>query len=327
MPFTKWLTEKLSAVGWHSYSNENSRRKILDSAVARYKDEKYALYELEQRTLDIIEEFAMSKLDAWNYNRRIIRIFRTVEHKPASVVYYNHKNLRLSSSDIGHLFAACELVDEMHAKNLDKIGPGILSAIVLHGGASTMASDDGGKSILENLVDIPVDSKNMGRLEELAMFNKMMCFPVVLDDKSYSLSALKDLDKEHVIMFKARLDAKSLDLADANGRVKRINETLEYVYHRFTVLRQEQIKVVEQLEDTIEEKTSYTEFTPKEKTLFSYGLALLFAIRKLAKTDIINSNGNISVLNYTRIRDVLAQSQDLIPEEELQKEQAKMKHY
>lgn len=327
MPFTKWLTEKLSTVGWNRYSNENSRKKILDSAIARYSDEKYALYELEQKTLDIIEEFALAKLTAWNYNRRLIKIFKTVEHKPASLVYYNHKNLRLSSTDIGHLLTACTLVDEMHAKKIDKIGTGILSAIVLHGGASTMAGEDGGKSILENLIDIPVDSKNMGRLEELAIFNKMMCFPVVLDDKSLSPSALKELDKDHVIMFKARLDAKSLDLADSRGRVNRINETLEYVYHRFTILRQEQIKVVEELEDIIEEKTDYREFTPREKNLFSYALALLFALRKLAKTDIINSNGNISVLNYTRIRDVMARSQDLIPEEELKKEEAKMKKY
>ena len=327
MPFTQWLTERLSRAGWNNYSSENSRKKILDSAVARYSDEKYALYEMEQKTLDIIEKFAVAKLTAWDYNKRAIKIYKKVEHKPSSLVYYNHKNLRLTSNDIGHLLTAGSLVSEMHKKNLDKIGTGILSAIVLHGGATTMVADDGGKSILENLIEIPVDSKNMGRLEELAIFNKMMCFPVVLDDKAYAPSALKDLDKEHVIMFKARLDAKSLDLADARGRVGRINDTLEYVYHRFTVLRQEEVKVVEQLEDVLEEKTSYNEFTSKEKVLFGYSLALLWALRKLAKMDIINSNGNISVLNYTRIRDVMAQCQDLIPEEELRKEEAKMKKY
>lgn len=327
MPFTKWLTEKLSAVGWNNYSSENSRKKILDSAIARYSDEKYALYEIEKKTINLIEEFALSKLSAWNYNRRLIRVFKMVEHKPASLVYYSHKNLRLSSTDIGNMLSTCALVDELHAKNLDKIGPGILSAIVLLGGATTMVGEKGEKSILENLVDIPVDSKHMGRLEELAIFNKIMCFPVVLDDKAYSPSVMKDLDKEHVIMFKARLDTKSLELADARGRVGRINDTLEYVYHRFALLRKEEIRVVEQLEDLMEEKTNYNEFTAKEKVLFSYALALLFALRKLAKTDIVNSNGNISVLNYTRIRDVMALSQDLIPEEELKKEEAKMKKY
>lgn len=327
MPFTQWLTERLGRVGWNNYSSENSRKKILDSAIARYSDEKYALYEMEQKTLDIIESFALAKLTAWNYSKRLIKIYKMVEHKPSSLVYYSHKNLRLSSTDIGHLLGTCTLVSEMHNKHLDQIGTGVLSAIVLHGGATTMAGDDGGKSILENLIDIPADFKNMGRLEELAIFNKMMCFPVVLDDKSFAPSALKDLDKEHVIMFKARLDAKSLDLADARGRVGRINDTLEYVYHRFMVLRQEEIKVVEKLEDLLEEKTSYNTFTTSEKTLFGYALALLWALRKLAKTDIINSNGNISVLNYTRIRDVMAQCQDLIPEAELKKEEAKMKKY
>ena len=318
IPILVWMAAGVGAAGIKLFKDAQSPKAIIESTVGRYKEEKYRFFTLEQKALPTVENIAEQKLSAWNQYKRVFAVIKKIENRPPKYSFKSHEDLRLMQGDIDRLSTIANLVDVIKEKKLDKIGTGLCSVITLHGGAATLQAQEEGQekpeeSILEKFVSSSMDSTELSEMEEYAVINNLLRFPPLVEDKELDNIEAETMDKNKAFAFKEDLDKKSLAIADARERLKRLLEILVYIEEKITKLRELHLGQIEYLENLVKTKTDYTKFDDDEKGHLSYTIALGFVLREAARTDVIISNDDIATVNRDELHKVLDKSIDLIP--------------
>jgi hypothetical protein len=322
IPLAVWAAAGLGAAGIKLYKSVNSSKNIVDNAIARYAEERYKFYKKEEELLPIIEQLGQVKLAAWSFYRQMFYIMAKIINRPGHFTYKSHKNMHLLPHDIQKLKQIARMVEIMHNNKLDKVGTGVLTVVALQGGAANnygkdAMEEDEEQTILEKISVTPMDSAEYGELEELAVLNAIMSFPPILGNNVFANKDGEKMTKEEALAFKNDIDAKSLLLADAAGKVDRLIDICKhtlYIMGCLTKKHKEQLTILEKL---IKIKQDYNTFTLEEKDELGYGIALGINLRELARTDIVLKTGNISVINGSGLQGCYNRVQDLLPLEDL----------
>ena len=318
IPLAIWMAAGVGAAGVRMYKQMNDPAKIVKDAVARYREEKYKFFKGEEVVMPMIKDLAEIKLTAWKGYGRMYKILKAISNRPSSYAFKGHDGVYMMPNDLEHLVEIGELIQIMKDKNLLKIGTGIYSVVALEGGASAAkgnASLNQGtaKSALEAFVTSPIDSENLGLIEELAVFNAIVCAPQLLEDQDLDSADGSKMTKDDAFAFKENLDLKSLALADASARIKKLSEILILLTTKMQKLKEMHWQQLDKLEAIIEGKTDYSKFTADEKAVLNYGVVFGATMRELARTDVVITNGDITVVNRDRLHMLIENMKDLVP--------------
>jgi len=323
IPLAIWAAAGLGAAGVKLYKSVNSSKNIVDNAVLRYAEERYKFLKKEEELMPVVEELGREKLAAWSYYREMFHIMAKVLNRPGHFTYKSHKNMHLLPHEIQKLKKIALVVEAMHQNNLDKIGTGVLTVVALQGGAAnnygkdSLLEEDEEKTILEEIVASPLNSAEYGELEEMAILNAIMSFPHILGHDAFANEDGEQITKEEALAFKNDIDAKSLVLADAAGKVDRLLDVTKHALHIMKALANRHREQVAKLEEILKVKQDYNLFTSAEKDELSYAIALGINLRELARTDVVLKTGNISVINGSALQICYNRVQDLLPVEDL----------
>ncbi len=323
IPLAVWAAAGLGAAGVKLYKSVNSAKNIVDNAIARYSEERYKFFKKEEDLLPVIEELGHVKLAAWRYYREMFTIMSKIVNRPGHYTYKTHKNMHLLPHEIQKLKKIAVIVETLQENHLDKIGTGVLTVVALQGGAAnnygkdSFLEEDEAKTILEEISDTPMDSAEYGELEELAILNAIMSFPPILGNKAFADKDGEQMSKEEALAFKNDIDAKSLLLADATGKLDRLLDVTQHALHIMQALTKRHREEIEKLMEILAVKQDYTFFTLAEKDELGYAIALGINLRELARTDVVLKTGNISVINGSALQACYNRVQDLLPVEDL----------
>lgn len=322
IPLAFWAAAGLGAAGLKLYKSVTSSKNMVENTVNRYAEERYKFYKKQEELLPVIEKLGQVKLSAWSGYGRMFHIVEQIENRPGHYTFKSHKNLHLMPYDIKKLKKIVDVVATMHKNNLDRVGTGVLTVVALQGGAANNYSrdaleEDDVKTILEEISVTPMNSEEYGELEELAVLNAIMSFPHVLGEDAFKDKLETEMSKEEALDFKSEIDAKSLLLADATGKVERLLDVVKHALTVVTTLRDTQWQQLDYLESVLKKKTDYHFFTLEEKDHLNYGITLGMNLRELARTDIVIKNGNVSVINGAGLQVCYDRLHDLLPIENL----------
>ena len=322
IPLAIWAAAGLGAAGVKLYKNITSPQNIVENTIVRYSEERYKFYKKEEELLPIVEKLGREKLDAWSGYGRMFHILEQIENRPGHYSFKSHKNLHLLPYEVQKLKKIVGIVATMHQNKIDKVGTGVLTVVALQGGAANNYSrdaleEDEVRTILEEIAVTPMDSEEYGELEELAVLNAIMSFPPVLGDEAFKDKTGEGMTKEEAMSFKNELDAKSLLLADASGKVDRLLDVCKHALSIISLMKATQWQQLDYLEKTLQRKKDYNFFTLEEKDHLNYGICLGINLRELARTDIVLKTGNLSVINGAGLQSCYDRLHDLLPIENL----------
>ena len=254
------------------------------------------------------------------------KIIGTIKNRPNRLTYYNYTNITITDHDIYRLKSVSALLLKLKKKDLFRPGTGILTSMAIHGGtlmqrmdketANVVGSSEGEKeqTLLEALANKTIQSDYIEKIDELAVMNALLATPQNNEafEEAINNKDLTDITKEEAVKIKDALDERSLLLADATTRLKRISEYVDEVYVKMGKLRAEQVKQIEFLEEYLKTEKDYNNFSLEAKLAFAYAAKLGKTARNLSRTDIVSKLGNQVVLNNANIRNAVDEGRTLI---------------
>lgn len=316
LKIANWIADSLGEASRKFFKEFNDGESAVKNAKARYIDEKYKYHEMQEKVFPKILDLGEMKLDAWSGYQRMDKIIGLIKNRPIRLTYYNYTNITITEHDIYRLKSVSALLLKLKSKDLFRSGTGILTSMAIHGGtlmqrmdketADVVGSDEEeeGQTLLEAMANKTIKSDYIEKIDEIAVMNALLATPQNNEEFEECINAkdLSGISKEEAMKFKDSLDEKSLLLADATARLKRISEYVSEIYLKMEKLRAEQVRQIEYLEEYLKKEREYNKFDLEAKLAFAYAAQLGKTARNLSRTDIVSKLGNQVVLNNANIR-------------------------
>ncbi|MEG1346361.1 MAG: hypothetical protein RSC78_06480, partial [Acidaminococcaceae bacterium] len=288
-------------------------------------DEKYAFYQAQKKIMPAAFTLGELKIASWVSFDRLATIIAKMDHVPKQMTYFSFENFRLGKPEGETLKEAARVVQAIIDQELVVQGTGICTALCLYGGTLTQKLDkqelnelpgfprcEKGSTILEALVASKFKIKPTGMVAEAAVLNSVLNVPNLIPD--FGVATMGDKDKAEAMKIKDKIDYHSMELADAVGRLRRVQVVIERILIGTQKLQAEYLAQVEKLEELTAKKVDFDKYDDKEKTLFVYTCFLVKTLRTITRTDLLLKRGNFNVLNTIDIRDCVEMIRAVFPE-------------
>ncbi|MBO6265001.1 MAG: hypothetical protein J6M57_03220, partial [Acidaminococcaceae bacterium] len=175
-----------------------------------------------------------------------------------------------------------------------------------------------GDSVLDTMGTVPAPHhSDNGVIEESAVLNEILGMPVVVETEALlaelSEKPITELTKDEAFALKDQIDWRSLKLADAVGRMRRLGETVESVRSDVERLREVCRSKIESIGLLVQRTPDYNEFRLADKQDYQFAVMLQRTMRLLTRLDLVLKRGNMCVLNSMAINDCKRQAAELVP--------------
>jgi hypothetical protein len=124
---------------------------------------------------------------------------------------------------------------------------------------------------------------------------------------------ITELTKDEAFALKDQIDWRSLKLADAVGRIRRLGETVDSVRSDVERLREVCRSKIEGIGLLVQRTPDYNEFSLADKQDYQFAVMLQRTMRLLTRLDLVLKRGNMCVLNAMAINDCKRQAAELVP--------------
>ncbi|HIU64928.1 MAG TPA: hypothetical protein IAB06_07850 [Candidatus Avacidaminococcus intestinavium] len=328
VPIAVWIAAGLGAAGIKIYMDRRDVSQIVENSQARYEEEKYNYYQVQQSLMPLLMFNGRLKLEIWESFKRLVMVLEQIENLPRQVKYMTFTPFRVGKPERNALKENAKIVENILARGIAEMGTGILTGLALYGGTLTQKMEqceinkfpgfpecEEGTSILEALSTHKIDIPPAGNVAEAAVLNAILDIPAVVQD--FGVAALDKKDKKAAIALKDNIDQHSIELADVVGKMQRVQLTLERITGYMNKLFKEYKKEIPKLEELVKTKKDYEQYTSEEKTLLVYTAFLVNVLKGITRIDILLKRGNLYVLNTLDIRDCTEVTKKLFPDEEI----------
>ena len=310
----------LAVAGFKLYTALSNSAQIVRSSLERYNDEKIRYYTVNKQVLETVIDYGKFKLEIWDEFGALVQLFSRMTNPPGLISY--------KGMDIRNMTAA---LTALHEQQWDVVGTGMLTSLAIYGKTMTQKVEkdqvlhiDGfpdteeGDSVLDSMGSVPAPHhSDNGLIEEGAVLNGILGVPVVVDtDALYaelSDKPITELTKDEAFALKDQIDWRSLKLADAVGRIRRLGETVDSVRSDVERLREVCRSKMEGISLLVQRTPDYNEFSLADKQDYQFAVMLQRTMRLLTRLDLVLKRGNMCVLNAMAINDCKRQAAELVP--------------
>ena len=321
----------LAVAGFKLYTALSNSAQIVKSSLERYNDEKIRYYTVSKQVLETVIDYGKFKLEMWNEFGALAQLYSRMENPPGLISYKGMESVhagRPQMDDIRNMIAS---LHKLHEQQWDVTGTGLLTSLALYGKTMTQKVEkdqvlhlDGfpdtqeGDSMLDTMGTVPSPNhSDNGLIEETVYLNGILGMPVVVDtDALYaelSPKPITELTKDEAFALKDQIDWRSLKLADAVGRMRRLGETIDSVRSDVERLREVCRSKLESVSLLVQTAPDYEKFPLTDKQDYQFAVMLQRTMRLLTRLDLILKRGNLCVLNSMAINDCKRQAAELVP--------------
>ena len=269
----------LAVAGFKLYTALSNSAQIVRSSLERYNDEKIRYYTVNKQVLETVIDYGKFKLEIWDEFGALVQLFSRMTNPPGLISYKGMESVhagRPQMDDIRNMTAA---IKALHEQQWDVLGTGMLASLAIYGKTMTQKVEkdqvlhiDGfpdteeGDSVLDSMGSVPAPHhSDNGLIEEGAVLNGILGVPVVVDtDALYaelSDKPITELTKDEAFALKDQIDWRSLKLADAVGRIRRLGETVDSVRSDVERLREVCRSKIEGISLLVQRTPDYNEFS------------------------------------------------------------------
>ncbi|MBP5737312.1 MAG: hypothetical protein J6W55_07695 [Acidaminococcaceae bacterium] len=321
----------LAVAGFRLYTALSNSAQIVKSSLERYNDEKIRYYTVSKQVLETVIDYGKFKLEMWYEFGALAQLYSRMDNPPGLISYKGMESVhagRPQMDDIRNMIAS---LHKLHEQQWDVAGTGLLTSLALYGKTMTQKVEKDqvlhlegfpdtqeGDSVLDTMGTVsPPNHSDNGLIEETVFLNGILGMPVVVDtDALYAeLSAkpITELTKDEAFALKDQIDWRSLKLADAVGRMRRLGETIDSVRSDVERLREVCRSKLESVSLLVQTTPDYEEFPLTDKQEYQFAVMLQRTMRLLTRLDLILKRGNLCVLNSMAINDCKRQAAELVP--------------
>ena len=321
----------LAVAGFKLYTALSNSAQIVRSSLERYNDEKIRYYTVSKQVLETVIDYGKFKLEMWYEFGALAQLYSRMDNPPGLISYKGMESVhagRPQMDDIRNMIAS---LHKLHEQQWDVAGTGLLTSLALYGKTMTQKVEKDqvlhlegfpdtqeGDSVLDTMGTVsPPNHSDNGLIEETVFLNGILGMPVVVDtDALYAeLSAkpITELTKDEAFALKDQIDWRSLKLADAVGRMRRLGETIDSVRSDVERLREVCRSKLESVSLLVQTTPDYEEFPLADKQDYQFAVMLQRTMRLLTRLDLILKRVNLCVLNSMAINDCKRQAAELVP--------------
>ena len=306
----------LAVAGFKLYTALSNSAQIVRSSLERYNDEKIRYYTVNKQVLETVIDYGKFKLEIWDEFGALVQLFSRMTNPPGLISYKGMESVHAGRPQMDDIRNMTTAIKALHEQQWDVLGTGMLASLAIYGKTMTQKVEkdqvlhiDGfpdteeGDSVLDSMGPAPHHSDN-GLIEEGAVLNGILGVPVVVDtDALYaelSDKPITELTKDEAFALKDQIDWRSLKLADAVGRIRRLGETVDSVRSDVERLREVCRSKMEGISLLVQRTPDYNEFSLADKQDYQFAVML-------------QRTGNMCVLNAMAINDCKRQAAELVP--------------
>ena len=321
----------LAVAGFKLYTSLSNTEQIVRSSLERYNDEKIRYYTASKQLLETVVDYGKFKLEMWNEFGVLAKLYSRMHNPPGIISYKGMESVhagRPQMDDIRNMIAS---LNALHEQLWDVTGTGMLTSLAIYGKTMTQKVEkdnylhiDGfpdteeGDSMLDTMGTVPPPRhSDNGLIEESAVLNEILGMPVVKDTEALfaelSAKPITEITKEEAFALKDQIDWRSLKLADAVGRMRRLAETIKSVRSDVERLREVCRSKLESVGLLVQRTPDYNEFTLADKQDYQFAVMLQRTMRLLTRQDLILKRGNMRVPNTMTINECKRQAAELVP--------------
>ena len=282
----------LAVAGFKLYTALSNSAQIVRSSLERYNDEKIRYYTVNKQVLETVIDYGKFKLEIWDEFGALVQLFSRMTNPPGLISYKGMESVHTGRPQMDDIRNMTVAIKALHEQQWDVLGTGMLA------------------------VPAPHHSDN-GLIEEGAVLNGILGVPVVVDtDALYAElcdKPITELTKDEAFALKDQIDWRSLKLADAVGRIRRLGETVDSVRSDVERLREVCRSKIEGIGLLVQRTPDYNEFSLADKQDYQFAVMLQRTMRLLTRLDLVLKRGNMCVLNAMAINDCKRQAAELVP--------------
>ena len=321
----------LAVAGFKLYTALSNSAQIVRSSLERYNDEKIRYYTVNKQVLETVIDYGKFKLEIWDEFGALVQLFSRMTNPPGLISYKGMESVHAGRPQMDDIRNMTVAIKALHEQQWDVLGTGMLASLAIYGKTMTQKVEkdqvlhiDGfpdteeGDSVLDSMGAVPAPHhSDNGLIEEGAVLNGILGVPVVVDtDALYAElcdKPITELTKDEAFALKDQIDWRSLKLADAVGRIRRLGETVDSVRSDVERLREVCRSKIEGIGLLVQRTPDYNEFSLADKQDYQFAVMLQRTMRLLTRLDLVLKRGNMCVLNAMAINDCKRQAAELVP--------------
>ena len=321
----------LAVAGFKLYTALSNSAQIVRSSLERYNDEKIRYYTVNKQVLETVIDYGKFKLEIWDEFGALVQLFSRMTNPPGLISYKGMESVHAGRPQMDDIRNMTTAIKALHEQQWDVLGTGMLASLATYEKKMTQKVEkdqvlhiDGfpdteeGDSVLDSMGSVPAPHhSDNGLIEEGAVLNGILGVPVVVDtDALYaelSDKPITELTKDEAFALKDQIDWRSLKLADAVGRIRRLGETVDSVRSDVERLREVCRSKIEGISLLVQRTPDYNEFSLADKQDYQFAVMLQRTMRLLTRLDLVLKRGNMCVLNAMAINDCKRQAAELVP--------------
>ena len=269
----------LAVAGFKLYTALSNSAQIVRSSLERYNDEKIRYYTVNKQVLETVIDYGKFKLEIWDEFGALVQLFSRMTNPPGLISYKGMESVHAGRPQMDDIRNMTTAIKALHEQQWDVLGTGMLASLAIYGKTMTQKVEkdqvlhiDGfpdteeGDSVLDSMGSVPAPHhSDNGLIEEGAVLNGILGVPVVVDtDALYaelSDKPITELTKDEAFALKDQIDWRSLKLADAVGRIRRLGETVDSVRSDVERLREVCRSKMEGISLLVQRTPDYNEFS------------------------------------------------------------------
>ena len=291
----------LAVAGFKLYTALSNSAQIVRSSLERYNDEKIRYYTVNKQVLETVIDYGKFKLEIWDEFGALVQLFSRMTNPPGLISYKGMESVHAGRPQMDDIRNMTTAIKALHEQQWDVLGTGMLASLAIYGKTMTQKVEkdqvlhiDGfpdteeGDSVLDSMGSVPAPHhSDNGLIEEGAVLNGILGVPVVVDtDALYaelSDKPITELTKDEAFALKDQIDWRSLKLADAVGRIRRLGETVDSVRSDVERLREVCRSKMEGISLLVQRTPDYNEFSLADKQDYQFAVMLQRTMRLLSE--------------------------------------------
>ena len=293
----------LAVAGFKLYTALSNSAQIVRSSLERYNDEKIRYYTVNKQVLETVIDYGKFKLEIWDEFGALVQLFSRMTNPPGLISYKGMESVHAGRPQMDDIRNMTTAIKALHEQQWDVLGTGMLASLAIYGKTMTQKVEkdqvlhiDGfpdteeGDSVLDSMGSVPAPHhSDNGLIEEGAVLNGILGVPVVVDtDALYaelSDKPITELTKDEAFALKDQIDWRSLKLADAVGRIRRLGETVDSVRSDVERLREVCRSKMEGISLLVQRTPDYNEFSLADKQDYQFAVMLQRTMRLLVRSE------------------------------------------
>ena len=308
----------LAVAGFKLYTALSNTAQIVRSSLERYNDEKIRYYTVSKQVLETVVDYGKFKLEMWDEFGVLAQLYSRMQNPPGLISYKGMESVHAGRPQMDDIRTMVASLDALHEQKWDAVGTGMLTSLAIYGKTMTQKVAEEGDSVLDTMGTVPAPHhSDNGVIEESAVLNEILGMPVVVETEALlaelSEKPITELTKDEAFALKDQIDWRSLKLADAVGRMRRLGETVESVRSDVERLREVCRSKIESIGLLVQRTPDYNEFRLADKQDYQFAVMLQRTMRLLTRLDLVLKRGNMCVLNSMAINDCKRQAAELVP--------------